>query len=47
VIAVDKGVPQTKNVMFVVRVALVIELKNFSQQKMKGAVIKDKLIPGW
>ena len=32
-IAVDKGVTQTKDVVFVVRVALIVELKNLSQRK--------------
>jgi hypothetical protein len=43
----DEGIPQTKDVVFIVRVALVIELKDLQSMKMNGAVIEYKLIPGW
>jgi hypothetical protein len=32
-IAVNEGVTQAKDVVFVVRVALIVELKNLSQRK--------------
>lgn len=46
-IAVDKGVTQTKDVVFVVRVALVIELKKTRSTETKCVREKNKLIPRW
>jgi hypothetical protein len=34
-------------VVFIVRVALVVELEKLLSIKQKGASTKDKLIPGW
>jgi hypothetical protein len=46
-IAVDKGVTQTKDVVFIVRVALVVELKKPQSTETKCVREKNKPIPIW
>jgi hypothetical protein len=47
-VAVDEGVTQTKDVVFIMRVALVVELKKPSVNGIEMcAGIKNKLIPRW